>query len=616
MIPLHHPRFLVRTALGLCGALLASPLGAQAPEAPPALAWGDFDADGLVDAYVRAPGGADTLLLNEGDGRFTDVTAWSGLPSLAASRSAAWRHVDGDALLDLVVVDAGGALRLFVGTPDVPFVEATVEAGLADAIGIRRLDWLDFDADGRDDLQLESGRGARLWHNRSRSGQPRFDAVVLPSPGGATSPGAGHPGQKQPALAGCVTSLVDQATGACVTASSVPTLGRLLPVSQDLYVEAGSGAVGVGNLDPAARLDVSGVVRSRTGGFEFPDGSLQTTATLEGPTGPQGPPGPTGPTGSAGPMGPTGASGPTGPTGAPGAPGPAGPIGPIGPTGPSGPTGAPGLPGQNGSDALWQVSGNDMFHTGGHIGIGVQPGSSPFALRGNGGTKTVGITQNHVGGVGTMELTTEDTAGLQASKIVLRGGQDDSDIEFYRGASGSEQLAMRIEGTNGKVRVEGAMRVLDRVRMGSEAGTSQPPTVTWNGQTADWFDGMMVRRAISNDKTAGSAVALAGDSSAKMTLERDGTNGGLQMNLASGALSGRVIIGTLISRNGTQTPFYWTTNSQAAAVVPICADADDINFVHMMFGNAFQGTYHTEVRMMRRGSDYVWIGTLTSTLSQ
>jgi hypothetical protein len=54
-----------------------------------------------------------------------------------------------------------------------------------------------------------------------------------------------------------------------------------------------------GQLTIAARvLRVRGTVQSTFGGFRFPDGSLQTSASLRGPQGPpgqQGPPGPSGP---------------------------------------------------------------------------------------------------------------------------------------------------------------------------------------------------------------------------------------------------------------------------------------------------------------------------------
>ena len=43
-----------------------------------------------------------------------------------------------------------------------------------------------------------------------------------------------------------------------------------------------TGDLGVGTEVPTARLDVEGVIRSGTGGFKFPDGSVQTTAAVEG----------------------------------------------------------------------------------------------------------------------------------------------------------------------------------------------------------------------------------------------------------------------------------------------------------------------------------------------
>jgi hypothetical protein len=85
-----------------------------------------------------------------------------------------------------------------------------------------------------------------------------------------------------------------------------------------------------------------------SGGVRFPDGTLQTTATVAGPQGPQGPAGaqgPQGPAGAAGPQGAAGAQGiqgPQGPAGADGAQGPAGPQGSVGPHGPQGAQGPAG----------------------------------------------------------------------------------------------------------------------------------------------------------------------------------------------------------------------------------------------------------------------------------
>jgi hypothetical protein len=82
------------------------------------------------------------------------------------------------------------------------------------------------------------------------------------------------------------------------------------------------GNVGIGAGTPTAKLDVVGSVKIEGSGSQliFPDGTMQTTATLQGPPGVTGPPGPTGAQGPMGPLGPMGPAGPPGPQGPPGPP--------------------------------------------------------------------------------------------------------------------------------------------------------------------------------------------------------------------------------------------------------------------------------------------------------
>ena len=86
-----------------------------------------------------------------------------------------------------------------------------------------------------------------------------------------------------------------------------------------------------------------------------------------------------------------------------------------------------------------------------NVGIGTTTPETPLSILGNGATQPVGITQNQVGGTATMELTTEDISGNQATRLLLRGAGNEVDIEFYSGASGSELEIMHLEGTNGNV---------------------------------------------------------------------------------------------------------------------------------------------------------------------
>ena len=63
---------------------------------------------------------------------------------------------------------------------------------------------------------------------------------------------------------------------------------------------------------PQSLLTVGGEIESLSGGYRFPDGTVQTSAagSIPGPTGPRGLQGATGPQGPAGPLGPPGPSGP------------------------------------------------------------------------------------------------------------------------------------------------------------------------------------------------------------------------------------------------------------------------------------------------------------------
>jgi hypothetical protein len=290
------------TALSLTLALfaLSQSQAPSDPQAPPAtFYWGDYDADGLRDALVLPRGDEPRLLANRGDGTLADVTATSGL-ELEGALYALWEDVDGDGHLDLYV---GGSARLYLGTGDGVFAE--VRATGFEHRGDLRAGFLDYDEDGRPDLHVRVADGERLYRNLGLGAFESVQAVStlvgsapastpegvaeardsMPAAGeartrdrdgrrpvtagGAGTQAAGGPtGNVSPAPYGgtpaaasavpkCPNAIKDIATNSCTQVSSIPTLGMLLPLSSDLFVDT-SGYVGVGTASPGERLEVAG----------------------------------------------------------------------------------------------------------------------------------------------------------------------------------------------------------------------------------------------------------------------------------------------------------------------------------------------------------------------
>lgn len=131
----------------------------------------DYNNDGLMDILVLR--GAwelpmrKSLLRNNGDGTFTDVTRESGLAVPATStQTAAWIDFDNDGNLDLFVGNESAAAQLFRNNGDGTFTDVAHAAGVDKIAFTKGVVAGDYDNDGYPDLYLSNmGSANFLYHN-------------------------------------------------------------------------------------------------------------------------------------------------------------------------------------------------------------------------------------------------------------------------------------------------------------------------------------------------------------------------------------------------------------------------------------------------------------------
>jgi hypothetical protein len=119
------------------------------------VAVGDVDGDGLPDVFLASLERPAALYHNDGDFRFTDVTAKSGIDTtLMGTMSAAFADVNGDGTLDLVVGTLGGPIKLWIGDGHGHFTDSTSVSGLPAGYASTGLTFADVNGDGHLDLYV------------------------------------------------------------------------------------------------------------------------------------------------------------------------------------------------------------------------------------------------------------------------------------------------------------------------------------------------------------------------------------------------------------------------------------------------------------------------------
>jgi hypothetical protein len=153
----------------------------------------DYDNDGRLDLFVSRgmwfylpmP---QTLLHNDGGGRFSDVTAKAGLTAILNSACSRWADYDNDGLLDVLLVCERQGNRLYRNRGDGTFEDVTASASLVPAPGNphpKGADWIDYDNDDYPDLFVNNLlANAQLYHNnRDGTFSDETESMGIDGPG-------------------------------------------------------------------------------------------------------------------------------------------------------------------------------------------------------------------------------------------------------------------------------------------------------------------------------------------------------------------------------------------------------------------------------------------------
>ena len=131
----------------------------------------DYNNDGWLDLYVMR-GGWDvpmrsSLLRNNGDGTFVDVTETANLAKPAtATQSAAWADIDNDGYVDLFVGNENAPCQLFRNHGNGTFQDIAHRAGVDQVRFAKGVVADDYDNDGYPDFYVSNGGDNNfLYHN-------------------------------------------------------------------------------------------------------------------------------------------------------------------------------------------------------------------------------------------------------------------------------------------------------------------------------------------------------------------------------------------------------------------------------------------------------------------
>lgn len=156
----------------------------------------DYNNDGYRDIFVTRGGWMrnygrqpNSLLRNNGDGTFTDVTKESGLLSFNPTQTATWADFNNDGWLDVFIGNESFSVgdvypcELYMNNGDGTFTEVAAKAGCDIRAFVKGVTSGDYDKDGLPDIFISTleGRKYLLKNISTVKGEPKFKDVSVES---------------------------------------------------------------------------------------------------------------------------------------------------------------------------------------------------------------------------------------------------------------------------------------------------------------------------------------------------------------------------------------------------------------------------------------------------
>jgi hypothetical protein len=147
------------------------------------------------------------------------------------------------------------------------------------------------------------------------------------------------------------------------------------------------------------------------------------------------------------------------------------------------------------------------------------------------------------------------------------------------------------------ININGTLRTSGMLCTGSETGTSDGPCegLATIDDACGRYNGLVVRRAVSNPMNAGNVVARTD----RLTLERDGTMGGLRV-ASSGPMAEPAIACMGLTKDGTSVGKYSLLESTIPNPFQVFTDSQNVVYYSCSFGELGSAGHVTEVTMVRQ----------------